>query len=270
MKYTKIPEDTFKTIQLNAGILVDDFKPMTGEVGNLIGATSGGVSFSDSIEYSDFGEDIDNCPKNTMELKKLMSHEVKMSGTFITITPEMAALLAGAADVEPGREVTHIVPRNDLLMKDFKTIWWVGDYSDNNIGATAGFIAIKMFNTLNTGGFQIQSSDKAKGQFAFDFTGHYSMNAQEVVPYEIYVKANDDISYLVTQNLTNVTSSYTETRAIEGQPLSITLTPDDGYTFANVSVEMGGTDITSSVYDGNGNIEINEVTGDIIIFANAE
>ena len=44
-------------------------------------------------------------------------------------------------------------------------------------------------NALNTGGFKIKSSDKAKGQFDFEFTGHYSMDKPDTVPFEIYVKA---------------------------------------------------------------------------------
>lgn len=190
MQYTKIPAATFEQIQLNAGILVDSFNPATGVIGNLLGATTGGINFTDSVEYTDFGEDIDNCPKNTKELKKLDSHEAKMSGTFVTVTPATARKLAGAADID-ANNANHIVPRNDLLAGDFQTLWWVGDYSDENTGVSAGFVAIKMINALNTGGFQIQSTDKGKGQFAFEFTGHYSMNAQDTVPYEIYVKAGE-------------------------------------------------------------------------------
>lgn len=193
MEYTKIPESTFQQIQLNAGILVDAFYPETGEIGNLIGATTGGVSFADTIEYIDFGEDIDNCPKNMMELKKLDSHDVKISGNFVTMSVSTAKMLASAADIDENDE-THIIPRNDLSMADFTEIWWIGDYSDVNDGTNAGFIAIHMLNALNTGGFQIQSTDKEKGQFAFEFTGHYSMNAQDTVPYEIYVKQGGDPS----------------------------------------------------------------------------
>lgn len=188
MKYTQIPADTFQNIQLNAGILVDGFTPATGVIGNLLGATTGGTSFSDSIEYIDFGDDIDNCPKNMKELKKLDSHTVTLSGTFVTMKPATAKMLAGAADVD-SNDSSHIVPRNDLLDGDFDEIWWVGDYSDVNTGANAGFIAIKMINALSTGGFAIQSTDKGKGNFAFEFTGHYSMNDQDKVPYEIYIKA---------------------------------------------------------------------------------
>lgn len=189
MKYTKIPNTAFENIQLNAGVLVDTFDPATGEIGNLIGATSGGVNFTDAVEYKDFGEDIDNCPKNMLELKKLDKHEVKMAGTFVTVTASTVKSLAGAADIDSD-DATHIIPRNDLVKTDFTDIWWIGDYSDVNTGANAGFIAIHLMNAINTGGFQIQSTDKEKGKFAFEYMGHYSMAAQDTVPYEIYVKGS--------------------------------------------------------------------------------
>ncbi len=186
MKYTQIPTDTFQNLQLNAGIIVSEFTPGTGAIGSggVIGATTGGINFTDSVTYSDFGDDIDNCPKNMKELKKLDSHEVTMSGTFVSVSADLAKTLAGAADVASDK----ITPRNDLAAADFSDIWWIGDYSDVNTGANAGFIAIHLMNALNTGGFQIQSTDRGKGQFAFSFTGHYSMSAQDTVPYEIYVK----------------------------------------------------------------------------------
>ena len=190
MKYTQIPSTAFQNIQLNAGILVDNFTPATGVVGRLLGATTGGVNFKDTPSYTDFGDDIDNCPKNMKELKKLESHEVSMSGTFVTLSAETAKMLVAVGDVDETDE-THIIPRNDLLDTDFLDIWWIGDYSDVNTGDNAGFVAIHMMNALNTNGFQIQSTDKAKGQFAFNFTGHYSMDAQDTVPYEVYIKAGN-------------------------------------------------------------------------------
>lgn len=187
MKYTQIPTTAFQNIQLNAGILVDSFTPATGVIGNLLGATTGGIQFADAPEFQDFGDDIDNCPKNMKELKKLTNHAVTMSGTFVTVTAATAKMLAGAADAD-SQDDTHIIPRNDILQSDFKDIWWIGDYSDVNTGDNAGFVAIHLMNALNTGGFQIQSTDKGKGQFAFSFEGHYSMDAQDVVPYEIFIR----------------------------------------------------------------------------------
>lgn len=190
MKFTKIPSDTFQKLQINAGILTTDFTPATGTVGEAgqIGATTGGVNFTATPTYTDFGEDIDNCPKNMKELKKLESWEAKMSGTFVNADTAIAKMLCGAADIGT-TDTTKVTPRVDLADADFDDIWLVGDYSDQNGETNGGFIAIKLINALSTGGFQLQTSDKAKGQFAFEFTGHYSMSAQDTVPFEIYIKA---------------------------------------------------------------------------------
>lgn len=190
MKFTKIPFDAFQKLQINAGILTTDFTPATGTIGEAgqIGATTGGVNFTATPTYSDFGEDIDNCPKNMKELKKLDLWEVKMAGTFVNADTAIAKRLCGAADIGT-TDATKVTPRNDLKDADFDDIWLVGDYSDKNGETNGGFIAIKLLNALSTGGFQLQTADKSKGQFAFEFTGHYSMSAQDIVPFEIYIKA---------------------------------------------------------------------------------
>lgn len=189
MKFTQIPENTFKNIQLNAGVLLKAFTPGTGtlKATDILGATSGGANFTATPSFTDFGEDIDNCPANMKELKVLDSWEAKMSGTFVTVTAGLAVKLTGAADESDGK----VTPRNELKASDFADLWWVGDYSEINedgTGGSAGFCAIRLLNSLSTGGFQIQSSKKGKGQFAFEFTGHYSMDAPETVPFEIYIK----------------------------------------------------------------------------------
>lgn len=243
MKFTLIPTTTFQELQLNAGVLASDFTPATGSLtaSNILGATSGGVNFTAQPSYNDFGEDIDNCPKNTKELKKIESWDVKMSGTFVTVSSDLASMLVGAGDATDGAdtyaltsdtaivagktyytrtgsgtsespyvytpvgsptstnlstyyEVTaygtdKVTPRNDVASSDFKDIWWIGDYSDKNGATNGGFVAIHMLNGLSTGGFQIQSGDKAKGNFSFEFTGHYSISEQDTVPFEVYIKA---------------------------------------------------------------------------------
>ena len=187
MKYTKIPESTFKNIQLNAGVLLSAFNPESATVANesIIGATTGGVNFTATPTFSDYGEDIDNCPKNMKELKKLDTWEISLSGTYVTVDANAVKALVGAADVS-GNKIT---PRNDLKLTDFTDVWWVGDYSDQNGETNGGYVAIHMMNALSTGGFAIQSSDNGKGNFAFTYTAHYSMAAQDTVPFEVYVKA---------------------------------------------------------------------------------
>ena len=187
MKYTKIPETTFQNLQLNAGVLLSAFNPESATVANesIIGATTGGVNFTATPTFSDYGEDIDNCPKNMKELKKLDAWEISLSGTYVTVDANAVKALVGAADVS-GNKIT---PRNDLKLTDFTDVWWVGDYSDKNGETNGGFVAIHMMNALSTGGFAIQSSDNGKGNFAFTYTAHYSMSAQDTVPFEVYVKA---------------------------------------------------------------------------------
>lgn len=187
MKYTKIPETTFKNLQLNAGVLLSTFNPETATVADesIIGATTGGINFNATPTFSDYGEDIDNCPKNMKELKKLDAWEISLSGTYVTVDANAVKALVGAADVS-GNKIT---PRNDLKLTDFTDVWWVGDYSDQNGETNGGFVAIHMMNALSTGGFAIQSSDNGKGNFAFTYTAHYSMSAQDTVPFEVYVKA---------------------------------------------------------------------------------
>ena len=187
MKYTKIPESTFKNLQLNAGVLLSEFNPTSATVADesIIGATTGGINFTATPTFSDYGEDIDNCPKNMKELKKLDSWEISLSGTYVTVDANAVKALVGAADVS-GNKIT---PRNDLKLTDFTDVWWVGDYSDQNGETNGGFVAIHMMNALSTGGFAIKSSDNGKGNFAFTYTAHYSIDAQDTVPFEVYVKA---------------------------------------------------------------------------------
>lgn len=192
-KFTKMPVDAFQKLQLNAGILVDTFDPATGTIGNILGATSGGINFNSNPTYSDFGEDVDNCPANMKELKHLDSFDPQMSGTFLTCTPAVLKDLVAAADVDAD-DTTRVVPRAELIATDFKDLWWIGDYSDQNTGDNAGYLAIHLMNALNQTGFQIQSGKNAKGTMSFEYHGHYSMAAQETVPFEIYCKGGSDTS----------------------------------------------------------------------------
>ena len=192
MYYTQVKADTFETLQMNAGILVDAFNPATGVIGNILGATSGGLSFASNPTYVDYGEDIDNCPPNTKQLKRVQSYDPSISSTFRSITAELAKRLNGAAVY--GTSETHILPTHKLVEADFVDAWIIGDYSANNdeVGS-AGFVAIHLMNALNTAGFQMTTGKNDKGQFPFELHGHYDYEDVDKVPYEIYVKAGTPV-----------------------------------------------------------------------------
>lgn len=192
-KYTQVRETTPQELQLNAGIILRNFNPATAEYSreDIFAATSGGVSFTDAVTFKDLFEDVDNMPKNTKEGKKIESREVTMSGTALTITPESAKVTMAAADIDD-TDPTHIIPRDELTEDDFNDFWWVGDYSDKTGETNGGFCAIHIMNALSTGGFSLQTSDKAKGQFAFTYMAHYSVENIKQVPYEMYIKQGTD------------------------------------------------------------------------------
>lgn len=260
MKFTQIPSDTFQKLALNAGILAHHFIPDSGTLlqslkingvlrRNIIGATSGGITFTGTPTFADFGEDVDNCPKNTKEMKRITAWDVKISGTFVMLDEDAARELIGGADkicidgVDAGEgpwpsgyplytrtgsgtaqspyvytlwdgtgtpgtlyEATafKIVPRLSLDTTDFNSsdsaitcgdfadLWFVGDYSDVNTGSDAGFVAIRVMNALSTGGFSMVTADQEKGKFSFEYTGHYSLDNPDEVPFEVYVHAGDD------------------------------------------------------------------------------
>lgn len=89
-------------------------------------------------------------------------------------------------------------------------------------------------------------------------------------PYEIeYVDALPSFeTFSVTQNLTQVTSSFTETVVNKGSNLSIVLTAPVGRVVDTPTITMGGTDISTTVWNAlNNTITINGVTGNIVITA---
>lgn len=189
MEFTKVPSDTFQTIQINAGIIAGGFTPGTGVVENIKGATTGGLSFNSNPTYEDFGEDVDNVPDNTWQLKRVRSYDPSLSGNFVTITAALAAELSGAGAFASG-DATNFIPDHVLKQADFKDVWFIGDYSDKNTGAAkAGYVAIHLKNALNITGFQITTTKNGKGQFPFDFHAHYDMTSPDDAPFEIFVKA---------------------------------------------------------------------------------
>lgn len=192
MKFTQVAADAFKKLQLNAGMLLTDFDPSDGtlDLNDVFAATGGGVSFEATPTFIDFGEDIDNVPNNTKELKQLDYYSARMSGTAKTVDTKFAKAVVAAADVSGNA----VIPRSTLSQDDFDDIWWVGDYSDVTTGDDAGFMAVHMINALSTGGFKIQSNDKGKGDFAFEFTAHYSLKDIDKVPFEIYIQPGAEAS----------------------------------------------------------------------------
>lgn len=208
-KFTVIPQSTFDDLQTDAGVLLTTFDPTNPTApadSDIICATTGGINVVCQAEYSDYGEDVDNCPNNMMELKHLDSWTCTMSTTCLGTSPELIKLSLGAADISNG---TCIIPRRTVQSSDFGHLWWVGDKADG------GLVAVQLKNALSTGGFSLQTTKNGKGQITLELTGHVSMNDQNTMPMVFYSMSGDDASG-TTYVFTKVTPVGTENPSEEG------------------------------------------------------
>ena len=189
MKFTQVRSDTWQTLQINAGIVASDFTPATGalDASDILGATTGGIQFASNPEFMDFGEDVDNVPNNTAQLKRLTYFNPTLSGTFVAMDATLAGILIGSNTYTSSSGL--IVPKTTIDVADFSDIWFIGDYSDKNGATNGGFIAVHVLKAYSTGGFQWQSTKDGKGQFAFELTGHYDITDISKAPFEMYIMA---------------------------------------------------------------------------------
>ena len=185
MRFNKVNPDIIDQLQIEAGVLLSSFDPASTAAINdddIICATSGGIKADCVPTFTDFGEDIDNVPNNTMELKRIDGYDCTFAFTALNVTPNIIKTALGAADIDSVNN-TKVTPRTELETTDFSNVWWVGDRTDG------GMIAIKLLNALSTGGLSLQTTKKGKGQLSVTLTGHISIEHTDIVPMEFYVAA---------------------------------------------------------------------------------
>lgn len=180
-KFTKVSENTFNEIQMEAGLILKTFDP-TGAADvkdeDIVCATTGGISITCKPTFTDYGDDIDNVPTNMLEFKEVDGWDCSISFTALNASAEVIKLALGAADASSNK----ITPRFDMSSADVKDIWWVGERADG------GFVACCLKNAMSTDGLSLKTTKKGKGQISCVLTGHVSIEAQDVVPMEFYVQ----------------------------------------------------------------------------------
>lgn len=185
-RFSKVSENTFSELQVDAGVLLKEFNPASPELldENIICATTGGINPTCVPTYSDWAADVDNAKNNMKEFMRLDGWTTSLGFTALNTTAEVIRMALGAADVEAVSG--KIVPRGDLKDTDFADVWWVGDRSDG------GLVAIRLINALSTSGFSLQTTKNGKGQIAVTLSGHYSIQDQDTVPMEFYVQEGEE------------------------------------------------------------------------------
>ena len=203
--FTKISQDAFDQLQVDAGMLLKNFNPASPAEpsdSDIITATTGGITINATPTYEDWGSDVDNCPPNLMELKHLTGWDCNIQTTALGTTPELIRLALGAADIDE-TDGTKITPRRKVKTSDFEDLWWVGDKADG------GLVAVKLINALSTGGFSLKTNKDGKGNLSLTITGHVSINDQDTMPMEFYSTEGETLAELTVASVAGTTQGKT-------------------------------------------------------------
>ena len=187
--------DAFKNLQLNVGIFIKNFKTtavaatdaaalLTSVVAaisagtKLLGATSGGGSFSVSREMRD--PEIDGLRYRYKGGSFVDSADPQLTTTLVETTPENFAMALGGTISTSGNLKIVKMPTalsNDSYLDD---LCWVGDLQDGRL------VMICLYNALNTADFSFTFQDKGEGKLAVEFHGcQNSVLDYDYAPFEV-------------------------------------------------------------------------------------
>lgn len=179
---TKITADAADKMQANAGIILSTFDvkhPTEPASEDIVCDTTGDIKINCKPETTDFFEDVNNAPNNTMEGKRITGWNCDFSTTSLSVDEEGLKLGIGAAEVD---EDGGISPRSQYKLSDFKTLYWVGDMIDEN-----KLLVVKIDNAVSTEGITLTTTKNGKGKIGLTFTAHVSTADITKVPMTFYL-----------------------------------------------------------------------------------
>ena len=146
--FNQVNSQELDDIQVNAGMLLKTFNPSSPAAptaSNIISATTGGITANCTPTFEDFGSDIDNCPNNTREMKRITGYDCTLSTTLLGMNEETFKLAIGAATKysATSERPASVEPRAQVAIQDFGDIWFVSEKVDDKI------IAIQLENALS-------------------------------------------------------------------------------------------------------------------------
>ena len=184
---TPLRADTFKKLQLNAGVMLADFDLSSYTTASalktalasaitagtkLLGATRGGGTFVITRDVREV--EADGMRAKFVGSEIVDSGDAYMSTTLIEITPDHMQKVIGNADIDTS-SANHTVMTVRLAIDEsdyINNIVWVGDTNE-------GFMAIELLNGLNTADVTFTWADKNEGTVTCEFHAH-----QDGVEYE--------------------------------------------------------------------------------------
>lgn len=221
-RFTQVKYDAFKEIQVEAGVILKRFNPANPVINrqDIVCVTSGGITITAQPSFTDYFEDVDNVPNNTMEGKQVEDWTCTLATTALDTSAESIKMELGVADID-ANDTTRITPRRDIQLTDFiDSLWWVGDRADG------GFVAVQVLNVLSTDGFALQTTKNGKGTTGITLTGHFSLESVDTVPMNFYVieGGSDATSLVLDKASLTVEAGLTATITATTRPSGKTVT----------------------------------------------
>lgn len=178
---------------LDSGVLYSGFES-PASLGNPIGATRGGNTFTYTPELKDIG--FDGAPGKVKEMKRIVGATVTLDVNLLEVTPDilkMATPGLGAADypdATPPATKTHDLLTASLAIatSEYKNIALVAEVNGKTDTA---IVVIK--NALANSPLGISCTEKEEGVIAITFEGHFDGSDLTEVPFEIYLPVDTEI-----------------------------------------------------------------------------
>lgn len=201
MRYEKVNPNLFQHTISGAFILLRDFDTETGVIdpAEILAATTEDTTFTASPTWVNRFERINGINGEYKEGMHNSGSTITFDGTAISSDDEfirdltaLAGLQKSGGSLDSPTTLSTIVPRTDVLDSDFKDIWVVTNYGDNNSELSGGFLAIHLKNALSVNGLQIRGVNNDYGTFPFSYKAFKTLEAQTEEAYEIFIRRSTD------------------------------------------------------------------------------
>lgn len=191
---TPLRAETFQNLQLNAGIFIKNLaydsiadadalktaiRTAITAGTNILGATRGGGTFVATREVRT--PEVDGMRYGFVGSDFVDSADAYLSTTLVEVTPETVKSTLGNATVTTSGKKTTIQMHTAIEDSDYiDSLTWVGDLADGR------YVAITLFNALNTSDFTLTFADKGEGTLAAEFHARQAaVDDYDNAPFEI-------------------------------------------------------------------------------------
>ena len=192
---TPLRADTYKSLQLNAGVIIintdisqyidaESLKTALASIiadgSKLLGATRGGGTCT--ITRDTRQVEVDGARSNFVGGTIVDGGDAYISVTLLEQTPDHIKYIIGNADIDDDAP-NHVKVQIRLAIDDsdyIQNVIWIGDTSE-------GFMAIELYNGLNTADITFTWADKNEGTVNAEFHAHQSgIDVAEYLPVVLH------------------------------------------------------------------------------------